>query len=641
VRILWFVPLLAVLAVVGIFVFLNFRLVHTAAYKDSVAVVESSQEAKSMLGDGIKVIALAMGYDLRLQGSEFAEWSVKMRGSRGTGHLYGVANKINGSWEFSRLVIVSDAGSNRVDLNAAPPPMRLPSVPAKEVYLIPIGLSPNEPLDWAPNYYKAKLGISVTVLPSAAIGPEVEGPDRQQLNADKCIDSLLKLYPDLVRDPFAILIGVTSRDIYIPSLEMDYAENLRTQDRFAIVSSARLHPPSLMERWNPEWLNSRLQKLLTKNLVMLYFDLPMSSDCTSALSGGVLVGIGIDQMGGQLVGADGEWKSFITPGSPGITIYDVPGKPVLWNTARVNQALPDTGAQVFSTDLSLGLFVQRKMDFIFDDKYPLQFTRIYRNQDDRSRAFGIGGSDSLDIFLVGQMGVDIDLIMEDGSRAHFIHSQSQPGQPDTYSEQGDWNDLFAGAKAHFDGRVWCVERTDGWKFFFPYHPNWLTQYVTVLGSFTDPEGRNYEIERDGVGDLLSITTPSGKWLHFENDAQHRIRRITSSLGRTVQYEYDSGGRLIRVTDSEGHVDSYTYDDEAQMLTAGHSNGPPILTNAYGGGGYIKSQIMADGRKLEFSYFLGSRHVLYEIQTTDPNGLLTEFLFGPDGYTQTLPSPAPH
>ena len=43
--------------------------------------------------------------------------------------------------------------------------------------------------------------------------------------------------------------------------------------------SARLHPP-LLGLWNPEWLNARVQKLLTKNIGILYFDLPMSADYT-------------------------------------------------------------------------------------------------------------------------------------------------------------------------------------------------------------------------------------------------------------------------------------------------------------------------------------------------------------------------
>ena len=84
-----------------------------------------------------------------------------------------------------------------------------------------------------------------------------------------------------------------------------------------------------MSRWNPEWLHSRLQKILTKNIAMLYFDLPMSSDYTSLLSGGVLSGSEVDLMGETLIGAEGTWDSFINADEPTITIYSVPGKPSL------------------------------------------------------------------------------------------------------------------------------------------------------------------------------------------------------------------------------------------------------------------------------------------------------------------------
>jgi len=43
------------------------------------------------------------------------------------------------------------------------------------------------------------------------------------------------------------------------------------------------------------------------------------------------------------------------------------------------------------------------LGMIPDDPH-LQFTRVYRNEDDRSRSFGIGGTDSFEIMLGGQMG---------------------------------------------------------------------------------------------------------------------------------------------------------------------------------------------------------------------------------------------
>lgn len=631
----------AVAIVAGVFVYLSGRITVTGAYRDSLAIAESSPQVQSALGTGIQAKWPVMGTSLRSQNSEFAQWSVKLRGSRGEGRLYGVANEINGTWEFSRLAVVADAGQEKIDLSPKPLPLHLHAATVQRVFLIPIGLSETENLAWAPGYYKAKLGIDAVVLPPAAWDSSLEDPHRHQLDANRCVEFLQRSYPDLARDPAAILIGVTSRDMYIPYFGWEYAENLRLEDRFAIVSSARLHPPSPLDNWNPEWLNSRLLKLLTKNIAMLYFGLPMSSDSTSLLGGGVLNGWQIDQMGGQVIGADGAWNSFINSGDPGFTVYDAPGKPVLWRTEYVNQAVRDTAAQLFSTDLSLGLFVQRKMDFILDDEYPLRFTRVYTIGDDRSRAFGVGASDSLDMFLVGQMGSYVDLCLEDGARIHFVHQLGKPGQLDTYLEPGAWSGPYIRTKFEFDGKIWRLKRNDGWTFFFRYHPEWLLQYVTVLTAFSDPAGHEYKMERDKFGDLLSITAPSGKWLHFDNDALHRVQRIASSLGRTVQYEYDSGGRLVRATNSEGHVDTYTYDEKAEMLTAGHGNNSAVVTNAYSNDGYIKSQTVADSGKFEFSYLRGSRNVIQESSITDPHGMLTSFLFGRGGYTQTLPRLSGH
>jgi hypothetical protein len=37
--------------------------------------------------------------------------------------------------------------------------LALPQVPKKNVYLVPIDLSADEALDWAPAYFQAKLGV--------------------------------------------------------------------------------------------------------------------------------------------------------------------------------------------------------------------------------------------------------------------------------------------------------------------------------------------------------------------------------------------------------------------------------------------------------------------------------------------------
>jgi len=604
----------------------------------------SSPDVQSAIGGGIHAQQPVLGFVFPFRGTQFAQWSVVLTGSRGRGHLYGVANWSNGVWDFSRLVFESESSNgqykDKIDLTPVRR-LQLPAVPAKNVYLIPVGLAESESLQWAPAYYKSKLGIDVKVLPAIPLDPKLMDPSRNQLNADRWEEFLAAKYPEISRDPASILIGVTSSDMYIPGFVVSYAENFRHEGRYGMVSSARLHPPSLLEKWNPEWLTSRVEKLLTKNLVMLYFDLPLSDDSTSLLSGGVLSGFQIDQIGGNVIGTEGQWRSWVESGDPAVTVYDGPGDKLLWKMRYAESALPDTRAQIFCVDAGVGLVIQRKADFVFEDEPAMQFTRVHRNQDDRSRAFGIGGSDSFEIFLGGQMGTAVDLIMEDGVRIHYTHLPPATGQTgDTYaSSWGSQEWRFQNTQAVFDGKTWRIKTADGWTYMFPYTPHALAQNVTVLTGFIDPEGHEYKMERDSFGALISIGSPSGKWLHFENDSQHRITRITSSLGRAMQYDYDPGGRMIRATDSDGHIDSYTYDEKGQMITAAHGTGRPFLANGYFPDGYIKSQVMGDGSKFEYSYFRRERNVIYESLILDPNGLETYVQYVRGGYLRSLPSPA--
>jgi hypothetical protein len=77
--------------------------------------------------------------------------------------------------------------------------MRLPPVPEKKVYFIPVGR--REPLDWAPAYYKAKFGIDVDVLPAIELDRTLIDPVRQQVDSERLIEYLARKRPDLAADP--------------------------------------------------------------------------------------------------------------------------------------------------------------------------------------------------------------------------------------------------------------------------------------------------------------------------------------------------------------------------------------------------------------------------------------------------------
>ena len=640
----WTVVVSAALALVmllagAVFFLANFmssQVAATSPYQEALRIAQESSEVQNVLGDRIEVSSPAFGIASKKYGSQFVEWRVVLSGSRTSGDLYGVANEVNGNWEFSRLTLISGISGNKIDLSPKSQRLSLPPVPEKKVYLLPVDLDAGESLDWAPAYYQAKLGVDVSLLPPAHADASLIEPRRRQLDSEKCVDYIRKNMPELSSDPSTLLIAVTSRDIFIRSFAWSYAENYRYNGRFAVVSSARLRPFSFLAKRNPEWSASRLQKMLTKNIAMLYFDLPKSSDYTSLLSGGVLSGDEVDFMSGSIIGAEGRWDPFVESGEPEVTIYDLPDKPPLWRVTFSDEALPDTSAQVFNADLALGLFVQRQTDFRLDGKFNLQFVRVYRNQDEQSRSFGIGANDSLDIFLTGQMGSYVDLILADGGRVHFEHSLSLSGGDTYVAGNGDYT------TAVYQGDAWTISRKDGWKFYMPYRPKALPQNVTVLTGFSDPAGNMYRMDRDSFGDLLSIITPAGEWLHFQHDSAHRMQRIEGSTGRAVDYEYDPSGCLSRVTDSDGHTSAYTYDDKAQMRTVSRGTNALALTNTYDIRGNIKTQTTADGQRFEYHYVQNSRSnsTVPDLITT-PNGLLTHIRYAAGSYTQSLPMSPPH
>lgn len=638
------IALILVIAPIGTaLIVADVQLTRSQCYQQALKIAQASPAVRDLLGDNIKPEWPAFGGLSNHEGSDFAQWTVPVKGPKGKGRLNAVANGVFGEWEFSRLTFVPDNGAAKIDLTPPPRRLTIAHVPAKTVYLVPLDLSPEDSLAWAPSYFQAKLGIEVKMLPGITLSTAAETGSHRQLSAEKCVDLLLHSYQELSDEPSAILVGVTSRDMTIVSYGWDFAENYRVGGRLAIVSSARIRPPRLLGDRNPEWRISRLQKMIVKNVAMMYFDLPLSSSPTSLVSAGVLSGDEVDLMAGRLVGSQDIVDTFLTEGDPGVTVYDVPGRTPLWRMTITADAMPNTSSQVFSTDLGIGLFVQRKPDFRLAGDPRLNFTRLSRNQDPRARQFGIGAMDSLDIFLVGEMGNYVDLVFEGGGRVHYQHVPAQPGQSGERYQAGPRAGVFSDSVALYRANNTTVIRKDGWTYFFPYLARALPAQVTVLTGFSDPSGRKYEMKRNDFGDLLSLTTPSGDWLHFESDEQHRYKHIADSHGREVTYEYDARGYLSRATDNAGNVDRYTYDDHGNMLTAAHGDDSPVITNEYESNDHIKSQTIAGVGKFEFNYVQDSMargHSLIPNMIIDPDGLQTFINYVGSRYQQSLRRPPP-
>ena len=202
----------------------------------------------------------------RTSGSDFAEWTGPLKGPKGHGWLSGVANHTGSSWHYGRPIFTASDG-RIADLT--PHPTRDPLLAGeskKEVILVPLGSIPNSYLAWAPEYYRARFALNVEVLPPIPLSSSVWNARRRQFIAEDLISLMKRALPEKTQDQSAILIGITSADMYIRSYDWNYAINYREDGRFSVVSTARLRPSLFFQKWNSALEFSRLQKMITKNI---------------------------------------------------------------------------------------------------------------------------------------------------------------------------------------------------------------------------------------------------------------------------------------------------------------------------------------------------------------------------------------
>ena len=244
-------------------------------------------------------------------------------------------------------------------------------------------------------------------------------PKTKQVIAEKALMSMAENQPEMAEDMDSVMLGVTSRDMNYESLNLRYGTNLYI-GRFSIVSTARLHEMPWYAGTNPEVFAIRTRKLVTRNLSLLHFPVDRSSDATSALSIDVYTAPEVDEMGESFGGQDG--KAQLVPlGPPCVTILQGPNGKQGWRLGCINESEGDGRFERFETFTGVPLFVMSRVDFSFKGQPSFPFVRKYRPHDDRSRPFGIGATDSFDIFPVGdsQTFAWIELILEGGEESSF------------------------------------------------------------------------------------------------------------------------------------------------------------------------------------------------------------------------------
>jgi predicted Zn-dependent protease len=156
------------------------------------------------------------------------------------------------------------------------------------LYLVGLGdFFPRSLLEKLAAHYKDKYGLTIEILPPIRLEPSAIDAARDQLVAERAVDLLKKGFrPRRAADEKSILIALTQKDMYIRHVpQWGWAFSYRDGEACAVVSVARMTLG--LTSADSDRFETRIRKMLSKNIGTLYYRLPVSSHPQSVLYSGV------------------------------------------------------------------------------------------------------------------------------------------------------------------------------------------------------------------------------------------------------------------------------------------------------------------------------------------------------------------
>lgn len=156
-----------------------------------------------------------------------------------------------------------------------------------EIVFIPVGVFPIATLEMYAQFFQETYGLPITILPPLQLPLSAFDPNRGQYIAEEILADVKRQIPRSRSNTPLIPIVFTDQDIYIQKYTWQYAFSFRKHG-MAVVSSSRmgfsLNPFTEADQ---ETQDARLRKMVTKNIGILYYHLPFSDHCRSAMYGRV------------------------------------------------------------------------------------------------------------------------------------------------------------------------------------------------------------------------------------------------------------------------------------------------------------------------------------------------------------------
>jgi RHS repeat-associated protein len=259
--------------------------------------------------------------------------------------------------------------------------------------------------------------------------------------------------------------------------------------------------------------------------------------------------------------------------------------------------------------VTTGQFTLASTDLSVRDLMPFDVTRVYRPNDTRTLAFGIGTSWPFAMYIGALASTSLPLVMANGSRIYFDNVNNNTGHGGVFVNSTAPG-IFFGAALTIVGSPegFTIRRKDGTLYTFDVSGN--------LIEIRSRAGATISITRSGT-QVSRITSPSGRWLSFTYSGG-LVSQIQDHTGRTVSYGYTSS-RLTSVTNAAGGTWTYAYDANGRMRTVTDPRNNVMVTNTYDTNGRVATQTYADASTMQLAYTLDTNGNVTQTDVTDRSG----------------------
>lgn len=292
--------------------------------------------------------------------------------------------------------------------------------------------------------------------------------------------------------------------------------------------------------------------------------------------------------------------------------------------------------------ISTGIYYREYNDLFIQDTIPISFARTQRNMDPRSRSFGVGGSTSYDMFIIGDVNKFswVALVLADGAQVKYARISPGTGYSDGVFEDRDDASEFFGSRISWNGHGgWTVKLRDGTEYTVQGCGATSKPGQCAVTEIKNAHGDHLTIQRDRDGNILHITSPHGHFIDIKSDAAGRIIHAQDDSRHWVEYSYDPKGCLVRSVNWRRDLQQFHYDSRLNMIWV-HEKGPRgrdglgpydfTISNRYGPDDRFASQLISNGDRYSAIYHTDAQGRIRQTDVRD-NHSLARWFFDESGY----------